>query len=196
MHSAGAPCTPDPGRSTNAMITYETQNLHPDYKHLALDIGYSRNKATCGIMYDGIGEPIELTFGKVITAVKNWIERNGPCILIVEAVLSTFHNNEGNSDIRGDFEKGRGWYYGPGVVTFAAAMRFLSTLRNIVSIDASVILAEAFLAFKQKRSNHSEDAMIIYNKFWETKPEKLRSGVEPILEDISGVPSVRVFTEQ
>ncbi len=98
--------------------------------------------------------------------------------------------------IRGDFEKGRGWYYGPGVVTFAAAMRFLNTLRNIVSIDASVILAEAFLAFKKKRSDHSKDAMTIYNKFWETKPEKLRAGVEPILEGISGVPSVRVFAEQ
>lgn len=178
------------------MITYKTQNLHPGYKHIALDIGYSRNKATCGIMYDGIDEPIELTFGNAVTAVKNWIERNGPCILIVEAVLSTFHNNEGNPDIRGDFEKGRGWYYGPGVVTFAAAMRFLNTLRNIVSIDASVILAEAFLAFKKKRSDHSKDAITIFNRFWGTKPEKLRARVEPILEGISGVPSVRVFAEQ
>jgi hypothetical protein len=37
--------------------------------------------------------------------------------------------------------------------------------------------------------------MIIYNQFWETKPEEVRFGTEPILEFISGVPSVRVFTE-
>lgn len=177
------------------MITYKTKNLNPDYKHFALDLGYSRDKATCGIMHDGIDEPIELTFGNAINAVKNWIDRNGSCILIVEAVLSTFHNKEGNPDIRGDFENRRGWYYGPGVVTFAAAMRFLKILRNVVSIDASVILAEAFLSFKKSRSSHSKDAMIIYNQFWETKPEEVRFGTEPILEFISGVPSVRVFTE-
>jgi hypothetical protein len=84
-------------------------------------------------MYDGIDEPIEeLTFGNAINAVKNWIDRNGSCILIVEAVLSTFHNKERNPDIRDDFENRRGWYYGPRVVTFTAAMRFLKILRNVV----------------------------------------------------------------
>ena len=177
------------------MISYNTHNLQPSYKYIALDIGYSKEKPTCGMMYDGINEPIELTFGNAISAVKNKIEQYGACILIIEAVLSTFHNREGNPDIRGDFEKGRGWYYGPGVVTFAAAMRFLNILRNVVSIDASVLLAEAFLSFKKGRSSHSKDAMIIYNRFWETKPEEIRDGTEPILEFISGVPSVRVFTE-
>lgn len=176
------------------MITYKTQNLNPDYKHFALDLGYSRDKATCGIMHGGINEPIELTFGNAINAVKNWIERNGSCILIVEAVLSTFHSIEGNPDIRGNFEKGRGWYYGPGVVTFASAMRFLTVLKNVVSIDATVTLAEAFLSFKEGRSSHSKDAMIIYDEFWETKPEEVKLGSEPILEFISGVPSIRVFT--
>ena len=177
------------------MISYKTHNLQPSYKHIALDLGYSRDKPTCGMMFDGIDEPIELTFGNAISAVKNRIEQYGSCILIIEAVLSTFHNKEGNPDIRGDFEKGRGWYYGPGVVTFAAAMRFLNILRNVVSIDASVLLAEAFLSFKKERSSHSKDAMIIYNRFWKTKPEEIRDGTEPILEFISGIPSVRVFTE-
>lgn len=77
------------------MITYKTQNLHTGYKHIALDIGYSRDKATCGIMYDGIDEPIELTFGNAINAVKNWIDRNGSCILIVEAVLQPFTTKKG-----------------------------------------------------------------------------------------------------
>lgn len=177
------------------MISYDTHNLHPGYKHIALDLGYSRDKPTCGMMYDGINKPIELTFGNALSTVKDRVDQNGSCILIIEAVLSTFHNKKGNPDIRGNFEQGRGWYYGPGVVTFAAAMRFLKILRNIVSVDASVILAEAFLSFKKNRSSHSKDAMIIYKNFWETKPEVLRDGTEPILEFISGIPSVRVFTE-
>lgn len=74
-------------------------------------------------------------------------------------------------------------------------MRFLKILRNVVSIDTSVILAEAFLSFKKSRSSHSKDAMIIYNRFWETKPEEVRFGTEPILEFISGVSIVRVFSE-
>jgi hypothetical protein len=177
------------------MITYKTQFLHQSYKHIALDLGYSKDKATCGIMHEDIDKPIEVTFGNAIINVKNWIERNGSCILIIEAVLSTFHNNNGNPDIRGDFEKGRGWYYGPGVVTLAAAIRFLKVLRTVVPNDALVILAEAFLSFKKGRTHHSHDAKIIYDRFWRTPPEEIRDGTEPILESISGVPSVRVFRQ-
>ncbi len=175
------------------MISYQTHNLQLKDTLIALDLGYSRNKPTCGMMHTDIDQPVELTFGDAIRAVRNRIEQIGSCILIIEAVLSTFHNSEGNPDIRGVFEKGRGWYYGPGAVTLAAAMRFLSVLRKVVSIDATVKLAEAFLSFKMKRSSHSKDALIIYSRFWDTKPEEIRAGTNPILEFISGVPSVRVF---
>ena len=180
-------------RTSINMIIYQTDKLQLRDKLIALDLGYSRNKPTCGMMHSDIDQPVELTFGDAINAVRNRIEKYGPCILTIEAVLSTFHNDEGNPDIRGDFEKGRGWYYGPGAVTLAAAMRFLSILRKVVSTDATVKLAEAFLSFKIKRSSHSRDARIIYSQFWETKPEKIRDGTEPILKFISGVPSVRVF---
>ena len=133
------------------MISYETHIEKGHHAHIALDLGYSRDKATCGIMYEGIDQPIELTFGNAIGVVAKWIDLNDHCILIIEAVLSTFHNESGNPDIRGDFEKGRGWYYGPGVLTFAAAMRFLKILREQVTNDVCVILAEAFLSFKKAR---------------------------------------------
>jgi len=58
-------------------------------------------------MYKGIAQPIELQFGNTISAVAQWINQNSTCILIIEAVLSTFHNESGNPDIRGDFEQGR-----------------------------------------------------------------------------------------
>jgi hypothetical protein len=202
MHQPINPIQPTPKsgaadgcRSTEEMIRYRTQFFHQSYKHIALDLGYSRDKATCGIMHDEIKKPIELTFGNAIMNVKNWIDRNGSCILTIEAVLSTYHNKHGNPDILGDFEKGRGWYYGPGVVTFAAAMRFLNILGSSISENTSVYLAEAFLSFKKKRTNHSSDAQIIYDRFWQTKTEKIKDGTEPILDIISDVPSVRVFTE-
>jgi hypothetical protein len=177
------------------MISYKTHIGHAHYRHLAIDIGYSRNKSTSGIMHEGIDQPIELKFGDAIGTVAQWIDRNGTCIIIIEAVLSTFHNEFGNPDFRGDFEQGRGWYYGPGVVTFAAAMRFLQVLRQQVANDVFVLLAEAFLSFKKTRSRHSNDAMIIFNRFWDTQPEKIKAGTEPILYFIDGVPSVRVFHE-
>jgi len=177
------------------MIFYRTNIGEKHYPHLAIDLGYSRNKPTSGIMYEGIDQPMELQFGDAISTVAQWIYRNGTCILIIEAVLSTFHNESGNPDFRGDFEQGRGWYYGPGVVTFAAAMRFLQVLRQQIASDALVFLAEAFLSFKKTRSRHSNDAMIIFNRFWDTHPEKMKAGTEPILDFIAGVPSVRVFHE-
>jgi hypothetical protein len=177
------------------MIFYKTDIGLTQYPHLAIDLGYSRTRPTCGVMYKGIAQPIELQFGATIRAVAQWINQNGPCVIIIEAVLSTFHNEFGNPDFRGDFEKGRGWYYGPGVVTFAAAIRFLRILRRQVSRDVSVFLAEAFLSFKKNPTMHANDAMIIFNRFWDTHPEEIRPGTEPILDFIEGVPSIRVFHE-
>jgi hypothetical protein len=89
------------------MIFYTTDIRLTHYPHLAIDLGYSRNRPTCGIMYKDIAQPIELQFGNTISAVPQWINQNGPCVLIIAAVLSNFHNESGNPDIRGDFEQGR-----------------------------------------------------------------------------------------
>ena len=147
-------------------------------------------------MCEGISQPMDLKFGDAISIVSQWIDQNTKCVLIIEAVLSTYHNESGNPDFRGEFERGRGWYYGPGVVTFAAALRFLQILRQQVSKNVSVYLAEAFLSFKKTRSIHSNDAMIIFERFWDTHPENIKVGTEPIADFIDGVPSIRVFHEQ
>jgi len=86
------------------MITFETKILPGNFGLMAIDLGYSREKATFGLMHDGIDEPVELTFGDAIINVKECIERKRFCILVMEAVLSTFHNFKGNPDIRGDFD--------------------------------------------------------------------------------------------
>ena len=144
-------------------------------------------------MHAGIKEPAALEFGTTIKEVSRLVEQLGTCVLIFEAVLSTYHDEHGNPDIRGDFEKGRGWYYGPGVATYAAAIRFLRILGQKCSSNATVYLAEAFLSFKKKRSRHSDDAWIIFDSFWDTHSESLKDGTEPILDFIQGIPSVRVF---
>ena len=89
------------------MITFETKILQGNFSHIAVDLGYSRERATCGLMHGGIEEPIVLTFGDARINVKECINRKRFCILVIEAVLSTFQNFNGNPDIRGDFEKGR-----------------------------------------------------------------------------------------
>jgi len=175
------------------MITFQTKINQVHYPNIALDLGYSHDKASCGIMHLGIKEPATIQFGTAIKEVSRLIEKIGTCVLIIEAVLSTYHNEYGNPDIRGVFEEKRGWYYGPGVVTYAAAIRFLQMLRKNCSSNNTVYLAEAFLSFKKKRSRHSDDAHIIFNSFWDTPMESLKDGTEPILDFILGVPSVKVF---
>lgn len=175
------------------MITYQTIIDRRDYPLVAIDLGYSHSAASCGIMHAGIKEPATLQFGATIEEVISLVEQFGTLVLILEAVLSTYHDEHGNPDIRGDFEKGRGWYYGPGVATYTAAIRFLRILHQQCTSNSIVYLAEAFLSFKKKRSSHSDDALIIFNSFWDTHSESLKDGTEPILDFIEGIPSVRVF---
>ena len=87
-------------------------------------------------------------------------------------------------------------HYWPGVVTFAAASRFLRVLRHQIKSATTVFLAEAFLSFKKSQSSHSTDAKIIFDQFWDIKIEQMVAGTEPILDLINGFPSVRVFCEQ
>ncbi len=111
--------------------------------------------------------------------------------------FSTFHDKCGNPQIRGQFEKGRGWYHGPGVATYAAAIRFLQELILLISNgETPVYLAEAFLSFKKNRTPHGDDAKIIHDLFWDTQPEYLQEGIEPISDSIDGVPSIKVFKSE
>jgi len=51
------------------MITFETKILPGNFSLIAVDLGYSRDRTTCGLMHDGIAEPIVLTFGNAIINV-------------------------------------------------------------------------------------------------------------------------------
>lgn len=176
------------------MISYLTVITRMDYPLVVIDLGYSHDRRSCGVMHSGMEKPTRLTFGEAVKEAVTFIEQHDSVILVLEAVLSTYHDEHGNPDLRADFEKQRGWYYGPGVATYAAAARFLTTLRRECRGNSTVYLAEAFLSFKRERTRDSDDALAIFDRFRRTTAVRLKDGTEPILDFIEGVPSVRVFS--
>jgi len=158
-----------------------------------VDIGYSAKKKSCGLAWTGQRDSIQVLFGEAIEKVARQMAVLRESVLVIEAPLSTLHDRLGNPGIRGEFEKGRGWYCGPGAVTHLAARRFLEELARKLRADKQVLLAEAFLSNKSRRTSHSVDATTILRRFWGTKPKALYEGVEPVLGLVSGVPEVRVF---
>jgi hypothetical protein len=160
---------------------------------VAVDLGYSSSRPSCGIAWTGCPEPACFTFGRAIERVLELLEEDRRRVLVLEAALSTYHDENGNPRNRCEEEEGRGWYYGPGVLSLVAATRFLDQLgRRLKPADEPVLVAEAFLSNKTGRTRHEDDAAQIVEQFWKAKPVRLADGVEP-LGSISGVPSVRVF---
>ncbi len=158
---------------------------------IAVDLGYSEKNRSCGLAWSGCSKPIQLRFGAAVSEVASRLNDQTRPLLVLEAVLSSLHNSSGDPAIRGTFETGRGWYWGPGAVSALAAQRFLSQLAPL--LHEPVLLAEAFLSNKLKKTAHREDAATIVREFDEATPVLLDSAVMPLLSLISGVPPVRVF---
>ena len=102
---------------------------------------------------------------RALALVADSLRADSKQILVLEAVLSTSHSQTGNPRERGNFEKGRGWYHGPGAATFVAATRFLSELNRLLPRGSQIRLAEAFLSNKADRSRHDDDAKLIAQSF-------------------------------
>lgn len=158
---------------------------------IAIDLGYSTRNASCALTYTGSTDTQTLQFGECIESTRQLIEQGGRHTLILEAVLSTYHRPDGNPDIRGDFEKGRGWYYGPGVSTFAAAIRFLKVLdQNLPEDLRPITLVEGFLSYKKTRTQHADDAQRLLDEFRTAERFEAKHGSEPILPEIEGTPRI------
>jgi len=175
---------------------------------LAVDLGYSARARSCGIAWGKGAAAEQLTFGSAVRKVAALLDspnkkhRGRPpgqprFVLVLEAVLSTWHDPAtGNPDLRGEFERGRGWYYGPGAVTLIAAQRFLEQLALLLPPEAQVPLAEALLSFKRGPVKHSIDARTICRQFESVVPDPARDGCEPISPLIRGVPWIWKFEAQ
>ncbi|MFQ3224705.1 MAG: hypothetical protein ACI8Z5_000956 [Lentimonas sp.] len=158
---------------------------------IAIDMGYSANNPSCGFAHSGTSDTHSLRFGDCIAATLKRMTEQGPHLLILEAVLSTYHRPDGNPDIRGDFEKGRGWYYGPGVSTFAAALRFLQELdRQLPASRKPIPLVEGFLSYKQTRTQHCDDAQRLLEEFETAERFQARNGSDPISPQVAGTPLI------
>lgn len=161
-----------------------------DLPLLGIDLGYSAKTKSCGVARSGSDAVQALCFGECIDHVARLIREYGPHILILEAVLSTYHNPEGNPATRGDFEKGRGWYHGPGVTTFAAALRFLNQLDRQLQSGITLPLVEGFLSYKPVRTTHEDDARRLVDEFAVAERFLPCAGSQPICEIIRGIPEI------
>lgn len=160
---------------------------------LGIDLGYSAKTRSCGIAQSGSSCARDLCFGECVEYVLQLIEEHGPHVLILEAVLSTYHSQNGNPSIRGEFEKGRGWYHGPGVTTYAAALRFLDQVDQRLSPGTVLPLVEGFLSYKPSRTTHLADAQRLVDEFASAERFQPCNGSEPICAKINGVPEIRRF---
>jgi len=162
---------------------------------VVMDIGYSARQKSCGIIWDEQEKGDIYRFGTAIGKVADKLQEDdfADAVLVLEAPLSTYHDEDGNPQIRTPAEKGRGWYYGPGAMTLQAARRFLWQLAPKLPDNGQLPLAEAFLSNKSGPTPDEVDAKQIRDGFWGAAPEPLEPSCEPIISLIDGIPPVRVF---
>ena len=79
-----------------------------DVELVVVDLGYSARKSTCGLFWTGATQAEELSFGDAVRRTAVVVNDMKNPLLVLEAVLSTYHAPSGNPDIRGEFENGRG----------------------------------------------------------------------------------------
>lgn len=172
---------------------------------ITIDLGYSAKKKSCGLVTNAAEDEEDVNrkfrFGKCLEKTVEIIENSrNDVLLILEAPLSTFHNDGGNPVTRGQFEEQietqgwRGWYAGSGAVTFAAAHRFLKQLEEKLDVDSrTVYLAEAFLSNKDGPTDDFEDANDIFSEIDEKESVETKDDLEPIADSIRGVPAIFSF---
>lgn len=162
-----------------------------DLPVIAVDIGYSSSKRTCGVASSATAGAESMRFGAAVELAAELCLAAAEVVLVLEAVLSTYHNSRGNPEARGAFEQGRGWYHGPGAVTMIAAQRFLDQLSTKVG-EHHIWLAEAFLSNDPART-HKGDAQLIARTFWSQPEVETKMPLDPISHLVCGVPPIRVF---
>jgi len=165
---------------------------------VAVDMGYSRRKKSCGFCVTG-GEGQNLTFGDMVREVKNILEDGKNPLLVIEAPLSTYHlqkgdSEKGNPERRFKDEKGNHeWYCHAGAGVLLGALRLLEQLS--LSLDGKEIrIAEAFLTQKHPVKKHEDVAKLIATRFYDAKSvDPCKEGVQAICNLIKGVPKIGVF---
>lgn len=152
---------------------------------LILDIGFSNNKKSCGLLL-GDNASEQLKFNDAVDTVVR-IARDKPLLnLVIEAPLSVAFDKSGNPKARSIEKEGgknRLWYVGAGCAVLVAAMHLVRKLHDSQP-SADVKLFEGFVSYKNKvaKSNHLRDVELLRKaikarrtlKHHVIKPEELK----------------------
>ncbi len=177
-------------------MTRFTANLDDSLPRIAVDLGYSAMSRSTGIAFSHNGQVQAQSFGEAVQNIRSHLIATGPHLLILEAVLSTYHAPNGNPAIRGEFEKGRGWYHGPGVTTFAAALRLLQELdRSLPAGLGPIPIVEGFLSYKPTKVSHEVDALRLLDEYSSAERFRPLRGSQPICSCLDDVPEVRRYNK-
>jgi len=132
---------------------------------LILDIGFSNNAASCGLMVNR-QSPVELRYNEAVEEICRFISNSSkPVNLVIEAPLSVAFDAKGNPKGRSIEKQGhktRYWYVGLGCTVMVAALYLVRAITEISS-NVEVRLFEGFVSFKETgtKSNHSKDVEIL-----------------------------------
>jgi len=127
-----------------------------------LDIGFSNNRRTCGLLI-GNDNPIKLTYSEAAKSIVCFAKMNENICLVIEAPLSVSFDKNGNP-IGRKVEKENGrtryWYNSPGSTVLVSALYLLHTLYN-EKLHTKVHLFEGFVSFRSNkgRLSHLNDVV-------------------------------------
>ena len=119
---------------------------------LAIDMGFSGDRPTCGIAFRAQGSREvarkRLQFGECVDFTSKTLASVSEAVLIVEAPLSAAFDRRGNPQARGAFEanpKPCWWSAGPGAAMALAAQYFLRALPGAGAGGQKCHLIEGFV---------------------------------------------------
>lgn len=158
-------------------------------KIVAVDVGYSHKDKSCGCCITG-NKGVDLTFGDAVQKVASLVKNNNEALLVIEAPLSTYHNNGGNPDFRFEDEEGHPWYCGPGATVLLAAKRLLEQISSNLG-QREIRIAEAFYA---RKKDHAEVASFLANEFGKGILVEAKKPREQIVELIDSAPNIYDFS--
>ena len=137
------------------MLRYTAQII-PTLPTLAIDLA-----TALGLVHAVASSSSELPqvmeFGECIDYSEDLILDQGPHLILLEAVLSTYHLPNGNCLRVRDYR--RGWYHGPTRLQ-VAALRFLSERASRETFEHRTSIIEGFHELQTtSKTDHSDDAM-------------------------------------
>ena len=138
-----------------------TRDLWRPGDWVILDIGFSRDRPSCGLLIPG-EKPCCVQFGDARQRISRLVARGRrPINLLIEAPLSVAFSTAGNPtgrSIERLKSQTRYWYSGLGCGVMVAALYLIHDLVTVRS-RATVRLFEGFVSYKRKtrRSSHLRD---------------------------------------